>query len=97
MPPKPKLPEIQIEESRYDEHFRHLSSNRFFTDLIIVIGNNSIEVHRFMMASASKVFKRLLLMNFSNSDFFTRSSSESSLVSSFRPSCNLKTIISIGF
>lgn len=50
-----------------------------YTDLMLVIGAFRFQVHRFMLATSSNAFYRLLTMDIS--DMGARSSSESSMVS----------------
>lgn len=53
---------------------------QLYTDLILVVGSVRFQVHRFMMATGSTTFNRLLTLDLS--DMGARSSSESSMVSS---------------
>lgn len=58
----------------------NMLKNRFYTDLVIVVGSIRFLVHRFAVAAGSQAFNRLLHIDFT--DMGARSSSESSVVSS---------------
>lgn len=55
-------------------------NSQSYTDLVLIVGSIRFQVHRFMLASASSMFYRLLTLDLS--DMGARSSSESSMVSS---------------
>lgn len=55
-------------------------SAQCYTDLVLICGSIRFQIHRFMLASGSTTFHRLLTMDLS--DMGARSSSESSMVSS---------------
>lgn len=55
-------------------------NSQSYTDLVLIVGSIRFQVHRFMLASASSTFYRLLTLDLS--DMGARSSSESSMVSS---------------
>ncbi|XP_018334218.1 rho-related BTB domain-containing protein 1 [Agrilus planipennis] len=79
-PPPPPKPEIKVGDSDYGDHLRYLWINRSHTDLVLVAGSVGFPVHRFVVASASPAFYRLLALEL-NADI-TRSTSDSSMVSS---------------
>lgn len=81
-PPKPPVPEIQVLQSNYDSHMREMWIQQAHTDVIFVAGSVGFTAHRFMLASASPLLHRILMTDFSN-ELNTRSSSESSMVSTF--------------
>ncbi|XP_034254976.1 rho-related BTB domain-containing protein 1 isoform X3 [Thrips palmi] len=81
-PPKPPVPEIHISPSSYDNHMREMWIQQAHTDVIFVAGSVGFTAHRFMLASASPLLHRILMTDFSN-ELNTRSSSESSMVSTF--------------
>lgn len=59
---------------------RFMLNSQSYTDLVLVVGSIRFMVHRFMLASGSSTFYRLLTLDLS--DMGARSSSESSMVSS---------------
>lgn len=80
-PPKPTPPEVSILTGNYSKDMLSMFHSQCYTDLVLVAGNIRFAVHRFLLASASTAFHRLLNMDMS-SDIGARSSSESSMVSS---------------
>lgn len=81
-PPKPVSPEVVISSSTYQDHMTALWLNQIHTDLVLVAGSIGFSVHRFILAASSNAFHRLLTMEFT-SEMGARSSSESSMVSTF--------------
>ncbi|XP_030375324.1 rho-related BTB domain-containing protein 1 isoform X2 [Scaptodrosophila lebanonensis] len=79
-PPKPPPPEVKVVVGSYHQDIYNMFLSQSYTDLILVVGITKFAVHRFMLATASGIFQRLLSMDFS--DLGGRSSSESSMVSS---------------
>nr|CAD7393180.1 unnamed protein product [Timema cristinae] len=82
LPPKPVPTELYIAGSTYTENMQTLWLTQTYTDIILVAGSVGFSAHRFMLAAASPAFHRLLTMDL-NSDMGARSSSESSMVSTF--------------
>ncbi|XP_070494728.1 rho-related BTB domain-containing protein 1 isoform X3 [Chironomus tepperi] len=80
-PPKPATPEVSVLTGNYSKDMLSMFHSQCYTDLVLVAGNIRFAVHRFMLASSSNAFQRLLNMDFT-SDLCARSSSESSMVSS---------------
>lgn len=83
-PPRPKLPESKILASTYLEDLTRLAGMQYNTDLIFLCGSVGFSAHKFMMASASPLLRRILTTDYSNDIHLaaTRSNSETSLVSS---------------
>ncbi|XP_052122122.1 rho-related BTB domain-containing protein 1 [Frankliniella occidentalis] len=81
-PPKPPIPEIHVSSSSYDDHIREMFLQQAHTDVLFNAGSVGFLAHRFILAAASPLLHRLLLTDFSN-ELSTRSSSESSMVSTF--------------
>ncbi|KAJ1525452.1 hypothetical protein ONE63_010263 [Megalurothrips usitatus] len=81
-PPKPPVPETHVTPSSYDGHIREMWLQQAHTDVIFVAGSVGFTAHRFMLASGSPLLHRILMTDFSN-ELSTRSSSESSMVSTF--------------
>uniref|UniRef100_A0A336LIY4 CSON003709 protein n=1 Tax=Culicoides sonorensis TaxID=179676 RepID=A0A336LIY4_CULSO len=79
-PPKPPPPEVSVINGTYSKDMLNMFNSQSYTDLILVVGNSRFAVHRFMLASSSNAFHRLLTIDIS--DIGARSSSESSVVSS---------------
>ncbi|XP_014216042.1 rho-related BTB domain-containing protein 1 isoform X2 [Copidosoma floridanum] len=81
-PPKPMPPEVCLATSTYEENIKSLWTRLDHTDVTIVAGNCSFFAHRCILASASPAFHRLFTMELVQ-EYTPRSSSESSMVSSF--------------
>ncbi|GFG40591.1 hypothetical protein Cfor_06628 [Coptotermes formosanus] len=81
-PPKPPSPELHVAASTYVENIQTLWLQQAYTDVILVAGSVGFSAHRFILAAASPAFQRLLMMDLSN-ELGARSSSESSMVSTF--------------
>ncbi|KAK3913203.1 Rho-related BTB domain-containing protein 1 [Frankliniella fusca] len=81
-PPKPPIPEIHVAPSCYDEHIREMFLQQAHTDVLFNAGSVGFLAHRFVLAAASPLLHRILMTDFSN-ELSTRSSSESSMVSTF--------------
>ncbi|KAJ4449671.1 hypothetical protein ANN_01075 [Periplaneta americana] len=81
-PPKPPTPELHVAASTYAENMQSLWLQQAYTDVILVAGSVGFSAHRFILAAASPAFHRLLMMDLS-SELGARSSSESSMVSTF--------------
>lgn len=79
-PPKPLPPEVTIISGTHTVDMRFMLNSQSYTDLVLIIGSIRFQVHRFMLASGSSTFYRLLTLDLS--DMGARSSSESSMVSS---------------
>ncbi|XP_075160297.1 rho-related BTB domain containing isoform X1 [Haematobia irritans] len=79
-PPKPPPPEVTVVVGNYRQDMYNMFLGQAYADLILVVGTTRFPVHRFMLATASNVFSRVL--NTEISDMGGRSSSESSMVSS---------------
>lgn len=60
---------------------RFMLNSQSYTDLVLIVGSIRFQVHRFMLASGSSTFYKLLTLDLV-SDMGARSSSESSMVSS---------------
>ncbi|XP_044740814.1 rho-related BTB domain-containing protein 1 isoform X2 [Chrysoperla carnea] len=82
LPPKPIAAEVLIAPSMYQENMTSLWLNQMHTDLVLVAGSVGFPVHRFILAASSTAFHRLLTMELT-SELGARSSSESSMVSTF--------------
>lgn len=80
-PPKPSPPEVSVLTGNYSKDMLNMFHSQCYTDLVLVAENVRFAVHRFMLASSSNAFHRLLNMELST-DIGARSSSESSMVSS---------------
>ncbi|CRL03470.1 CLUMA_CG016254, isoform A [Clunio marinus] len=80
-PPKPTPPEVSVLTGSHPKDMLNMLHAQCYTDLVLVAGNIRFAVHRFMLASNSNAFHRLLSMDLT-SDMGARSSSESSMVSS---------------
>lgn len=80
-PPKPPPPEVTVVVGNYRQDMYNMFLAQTYTDLILVVGTSKFPVHKFMVAAASNVFNRLL--NIEISDMGGRSSSESSMVSTY--------------
>ncbi|XP_067013129.1 rho-related BTB domain-containing protein 1 isoform X4 [Anabrus simplex] len=81
-PPKPLPPELYVAASTFVENMQSLWLHQAYTDVIFVAGSVGFSAHRFVLAAASPTFHRLLMMDL-NCDLGARSSSESSMVSTF--------------
>ena len=71
-PPRPKLPEASVLESSYLNDLTRLTSQQKYTDLIFLCGSVGFSAHRFVMAAASPLLRRILTtgnINVSNSTF----------------------------
>lgn len=79
-PPKPPPPEVTIIAGSLTKDTYTMLNSQLYTDLVLVVGSVRFQVHRFMMATGSATFHRLLTLDLS--DMGARSSSESSMVSS---------------
>ncbi|XP_063239432.1 rho-related BTB domain-containing protein 2 isoform X2 [Bacillus rossius redtenbacheri] len=82
LPPKPQPPELHIAGSTYQENLLALWAAQAYTDVILVAGSVGFSAHRFVLAATSPAFHRLLTADLA-SDMGARSSSESSMVSTF--------------
>ena len=85
-PPRPKLPsEAIVLDSTYLSDLARMARQQNYTDLIFLCGSVGFSAHRFMMASASPLLRRILTADYSqdlHATNATRSNSETSLVSS---------------
>ncbi|XP_021938929.1 rho-related BTB domain-containing protein 1-like [Zootermopsis nevadensis] len=81
-PPMPPNPELHVAASTYTENVQALWLQQAYADVILVAGSVGFSAHRFILAAASPAFHRLLMMDLSN-ELGARSSSESSMVSTF--------------
>uniref|UniRef100_A0A1Q3G4Q1 Putative ras-related small gtpase rho type n=1 Tax=Culex tarsalis TaxID=7177 RepID=A0A1Q3G4Q1_CULTA len=79
-PPKPPPPEVTVITGSHTKDMLNMFNSQCYTDLVLIVGTIRFSVHRFMLASSSNAFHRLLTMDIS--DMGARSSSESSMVSS---------------
>lgn len=79
-PPKPPPPEVVVLPGTYKKDLYNMFLSQCSTDLILIVGTTKFSVHKFVLASISSVFYRLLTTELS--DIGGRSSSESSMVSS---------------
>ncbi|KAG4075261.1 hypothetical protein HA402_003052 [Bradysia odoriphaga] len=79
-PPKPLPPEVTIISGTHTVDMRFMLNSQSYTDLVLIVGSIRFQVHRFMLASGSSTFYKLLTVDLS--DMGARSSSESSMVSS---------------
>ena len=59
-PPRPKLPEATVLESSYLIDLTKMTSQQKYTDLIFLCGSVGFSAHRFIMAAASPLLKRIL-------------------------------------
>ncbi|XP_046383343.1 rho-related BTB domain-containing protein 1 isoform X2 [Ischnura elegans] len=85
-PPKPPPAEVWVGASTYDDNMVSLHTNQAHTDVIFVAGSVGFSAHRFLLAAASPALLRLLLTDLtipSGGDMGARSSSETSMVSTF--------------
>ncbi|CAO1323034.1 unnamed protein product [Diamesa hyperborea] len=80
-PPRPSPPEVAVITGTHSKDLLNMFHLQCYTDLVLAVGTIRFAVHRFMLASSSNAFHRLLNMDIS-SDMGARSSSESSMVSS---------------
>ena len=84
-PPRPKLPaEASVLDSTYLTDLARMARQQNYTDLIFLCGTVGFSAHRFMMASASPLLRRILTADYSHDIHATstpRSNSETSLVS----------------
>ncbi|XP_058802582.1 rho-related BTB domain-containing protein 1 isoform X2 [Phymastichus coffea] len=81
-PPKPLPPEVTLAPSTYEENIKSLWTRLDKTDVALVAGGQSFNAHRCFLAAASPTFYRLFTMELIQ-EYTPRSSSESSMVSSF--------------
>jgi len=83
-PPRPSLPEASTIQSSYLTDLERMARQQNYTDLIFLCGTVGFSAHRFMMASASPLLRRILTADYSHDlhNTATRSNSETSLVSS---------------
>ncbi|OXU26125.1 hypothetical protein TSAR_007468 [Trichomalopsis sarcophagae] len=81
-PPKPIPPEVCLAPSTYEENIKSLWTRLDHTDVTLIAGNHSFTAHRCFLAAASPAFHRLFTMELVQ-EYTPRSSSESSMVSSF--------------
>ncbi len=84
-PPRPSLPEATSIDSSYLIDLLRMARQQNYTDLIFLCGSVGFSAHRFMMASASPLLRRILTADYSSNSGLTdtpRSNSETSLVSS---------------
>ncbi|XP_033209942.1 rho-related BTB domain-containing protein 1 isoform X2 [Belonocnema kinseyi] len=81
-PPKPLPPEVCLAPSTYEENMKALWSKPVHTDVALIAGNCSLQAHRCLLAAASPAFHRLFSMELVQ-EYTPRSSSESSMVSTF--------------
>ena len=83
-PPRPKLPsEAIVLDSSYLTDLARMARQQNYTDLIFLCGTVGFSAHRFMMASASPLLRRILTADYDlhATSGATRSNSETSLVS----------------
>ena len=59
-PPRPKLPEASVLDSSYLNDLTRLTSQQKYTDLIFLCGSVGFSAHRFVMAAASPLLRRIL-------------------------------------
>lgn len=84
-PPRPNLPQVSTLDSSYLLDLARMARQGNYTDLIFLCGSVGFSAHRFMMASASPLLRRILTADYSSADMVgttPRSNSETSLVSS---------------
>ncbi|XP_051158151.1 rho-related BTB domain-containing protein 1 isoform X1 [Leptopilina boulardi] len=81
-PPKPLPPEVCLTPSTYEENMKTLWTKPVHTDVILITGSCSLHAHRCLLAAASPAFHRLFAMELIQ-EYTPRSSSESSMVSTF--------------
>ncbi|KAK2710218.1 rho-related BTB domain-containing protein 1-like isoform X2 [Artemia franciscana] len=81
-PPRPKLPNITISPTHFYEDVANMYARQSFTDVVFIVGGVGLPAHRFYLASASTSFYKLLVGTDSSLELGTRSSSDSSMVSS---------------
>ena len=72
-PPRPKLPEASVLESSYLTDLTRLTSQQKYTDLIFLCGTVGFSAHRFVMAAASPLLRRILTTGNSTSVYPTLS------------------------
>ncbi|KAK7792778.1 hypothetical protein R5R35_004888 [Gryllus longicercus] len=82
LPPKPLPPDVYVAASTFAENMQQLWLQQAYTDVVFVAGSMGFSAHRFVLAAASPTFHKLLTMDLS-CDMGARSSSESSMVSTF--------------
>ena len=73
-PPRPKLPEASVLESSYLNDLTRLTSQQKYTDLIFLCGSVGFSAHRFVMAAASPLLRRILttgIISVFNSKYFS--------------------------
>jgi Rho-related BTB domain-containing protein 1/2 len=81
-PPRPKLTTATTLDSSYLTDLTRMARQQNYTDLIFLCGSVGFSAHRFMMASASPLLRRILTTDYSQDlQTATRSNSETSLVS----------------
>lgn len=81
-PPKPIPPEVNLAPSTYEDNIKSLWASLDHTDVCLVAGNYSYSAHRCFLAAASHAFYELFTMELIH-EYTPRSSSDSSMVSSF--------------
>lgn len=81
-PPKPLPPEVCLTPSTYEENMKTLWTKPVHTDVILIAGSCSLQAHRCLLAASSPAFHRLFSMELTQ-EYTPRSSSESSMVSTF--------------
>lgn len=79
-PPKPRVPEVHVASSSYEDSLQWLLHSQAHADVILVAGARGFSAHRFLLAAASPALTRLLCTDLT-SELSTRSASESSMVS----------------
>ncbi len=80
-PPRPSLPEASDYPSIYLDDLSKMAAQGNYSDLIFLCGSVGFSAHRFVMASASPLLRRILTADYSHDlHVATRSNSETSLV-----------------
>uniref|UniRef100_T1JMP0 BTB domain-containing protein n=1 Tax=Strigamia maritima TaxID=126957 RepID=T1JMP0_STRMM len=80
-PPKPPSPDIAVPNSMFDEDLYNLLQTQCHTDVIFTVGSVGFPAHKFLLSAASPVMRKLLTMDLSADLNMTRSSSDSSMMS----------------
>lgn len=80
-PPKPPTPGTVVARSRFEEDLVALYQHQVNTDLLFNVGNVSFPAHKFLLAAACPVLRKILTMDLSTDLNMTRSSSDSSMMS----------------
>ena len=64
-PPRPNLPDASNAESTFELDLARMARQQNHTDLIFLCGTVGFSAHRFMMASASPLLRRILTADYS--------------------------------